>query len=268
MAINALGESVASAPSNRVTPTAIPAAPTAVTAVAGNAKATVSWTAPANGGSAITRYTVTASPGGKTAITTGATTADVTGLTNGTAYTFTVTATNTWGTSSPSAPSSPVTPWAKVVERWAGADRFASSAAFSAKSYPVGVSVAYVADGMNFPDALSGAPIAGKTGGPVLLTKTGSLPSAIAQELTRLKPQKIVVLGGTGAVSGAVAAAGRLHHGCGGAVGRCGPVRVLGGVLGEVVPGGRVRGVRGRRDELPRCPLGAPIAGKTGGPVF
>ena len=88
-----------------------------------------------------------------------------------------------------------------VVERWAGADRFASSAAFSAKSYPVGVSVAYVANGMNFPDALSGAPIAGKTGGPVLLTQAGSLPSAIAQELSRLKPQRIVVLGGTGAVS-------------------------------------------------------------------
>ncbi len=57
---------------------------------------------------------------------------------------------------------------------------------------------------MNFPDALSGAPIAGKTRGPVLLTNTTSLPSSIANELTRLKPKKIVVLGGTGAVSSTV----------------------------------------------------------------
>ncbi len=91
------------------------------------------------------------------------------------------------------------------VERWAGADRFASSAAFSAKSYPAGVNVAYVASGLNFPDALSGAPIAGKSGGPVLLTATNSLPAPIAMELKRLRPKKIVVLGGAGAVSGAVA---------------------------------------------------------------
>jgi putative cell wall-binding protein len=93
-----------------------------------------------------------------------------------------------------------------TVERWAGADRFASSAAFSARSYAAGVGVAYVASGLNFPDALSGAPIAGKTGGPVLLTGTSSLPAPIVTELKRLKPKKIVILGGTGAVSGAVAA--------------------------------------------------------------
>ena len=58
-----------------------------------------------------------------------------------------------------------------AVDRWAGSDRFASSAAFSAKSFAAGVTVAYVANGMAFPDALSGAPIAGKTAGPVLLTR-------------------------------------------------------------------------------------------------
>ena len=62
-----------------------------------------------NGGSPITSYTVTSSPGGKTA--TGASSPiTVTGLTNGTAYTFTVTATNALGTGPASSPSNSVTP--------------------------------------------------------------------------------------------------------------------------------------------------------------
>ena len=90
-------------------PTA-PGSPTGVSAAAGDGSATVSWTAPADGGSPITAYTVTSSPGGKTAGTSGATSVTVPGLTNGTAYTFTVVATNGVGGSAPSAPSNSVTP--------------------------------------------------------------------------------------------------------------------------------------------------------------
>ncbi len=117
-ATNAIGTGPPSAASNAVTPTAptAPAAPTGVAAVAGDRTATVSWTAPGNGGSAITSYTVTPFIGAtaQTPVvvngTPPATTTTVTGLTNGTAYTFTVTATNTIGTGPPSAASSPVTP--------------------------------------------------------------------------------------------------------------------------------------------------------------
>ena len=88
----------------------VPGAPTIGTATAGNTQATVSFTAPAsNGGSAITGYTVTSSPGGVTATGT-ASSITVTGLTNGTAYTFTVTATNAVGTGTASAASNSVTP--------------------------------------------------------------------------------------------------------------------------------------------------------------
>jgi uncharacterized repeat protein (TIGR02543 family) len=87
-----------------------PSAPTEVSAIGGDQKATVSWTAPSSGGSTISGYTVTASPGGATCTTTGATTCEVTGLTNGTPYTFSVTATNAVGTSTPSAATQAVTP--------------------------------------------------------------------------------------------------------------------------------------------------------------
>jgi len=91
-------------------PVTVPGPPTSVTASAGNASASVAFVAPTNnGGSAITGYTVTSSPGGITA--TGTTSPiNVTGLTNGTAYTFTIVATNAIGNSSPSTASSAVTP--------------------------------------------------------------------------------------------------------------------------------------------------------------
>jgi len=80
-----------------------PQSPPNVTATPGNAMATISWTAPTNtGGSPITGYTATASVGGQNCTTTTATSCTISGLTNGTTYYVSVTATNAVGISDPS----------------------------------------------------------------------------------------------------------------------------------------------------------------------
>jgi hypothetical protein len=111
VATNSRGNSASSAASNSITATTVPQAPTIGTAtdLGTGSTVSVSFTGNANGGKAISTYTVTSSPGGITA--SGASSPiTVSGLTAGTAYTFTVTATNANGTSAASAASNSVTP--------------------------------------------------------------------------------------------------------------------------------------------------------------
>jgi outer membrane protein OmpA-like peptidoglycan-associated protein len=109
-ATNLLGNSVESSASSAVTPATIPDPPTAVFAVRGDGSVSVNWTTPGfNGGLPITGYVVSISPGDGT-VTCASSPCHVHGLNNGTAYIFTVHATNAVGNSSESSASAPATP--------------------------------------------------------------------------------------------------------------------------------------------------------------
>jgi len=92
-----------------------PDAPTEVSATAGDASATVSFTVPADNGSPITGYTAISTPDSFPSSGCTASPCTVIGLTNGVEYTFTVTATSDVGTGPASAPSNAVTPQAPQV---------------------------------------------------------------------------------------------------------------------------------------------------------
>ncbi len=155
------------------------------------------------------------------------------------------------------------------VSRWSGANRYATAVAISQASFSPGVPVAYLATGEDFPDALAGAPVAGMTGGPLLLTDPTSLPSVVKTELARLKPAKIVVLGGTGVVSTAVATA--LAAYTTGSVSRwSGANRYATAVAisqASFSPGVPVAYLATGED-FPDALAGAPVAGMTGGPLL
>jgi putative cell wall-binding protein len=93
------------------------------------------------------------------------------------------------------------------IDRVGGADRYATAALLSARTFGTGVPVAYVASGQDFPDALGGGVAAGRAHGPLLLVTRTGVPAATAQELTRLAPKRIVVLGQTRAIGAGVATA-------------------------------------------------------------
>lgn len=112
-----LGSSTWTSPSAGVTPRAAPAAPTNVSGTSGSSSVALTWTAPANdGGSQITDYVISFSSNGGTTWrpfvdgVSSSTVATITGLTNGTAYTFRVAALTSAGSGANSSSSTPITP--------------------------------------------------------------------------------------------------------------------------------------------------------------
>ncbi|HYD09276.1 MAG TPA: cell wall-binding repeat-containing protein, partial [Acidimicrobiales bacterium] len=95
-------------------------------------------------------------------------------------------------------------PYADGLHREAGVNVYHRAALVSRNTYDPGVSVAYVATGQAFPDALAGGAAAAANRAPLLFVQRDAIPVDPAAELDRLNPQRIVVLGGTAAVSDGV----------------------------------------------------------------
>lgn len=87
-----------------------------------------------------------------------------------------------------------------------GDTRYTTAVAASQKAYPDpdAVDIVVLATGANWPDALGGAALAGTVNGPLLLTTRDALPAAVADEIERLEPKRVYVLGGSDVVSDAV----------------------------------------------------------------
>jgi cell wall-associated protease len=87
-----------------------------------------------------------------------------------------------------------------MTERISGASRYDTAVDVSKKGWGAS-DKAVLATGGDFPDALSAAPLAAYHNAPLLLTKTGSMPKAVKDELKRLKVKEVILIGGAGAIS-------------------------------------------------------------------
>jgi len=90
------------------------------------------------------------------------------------------------------------------VSRIFGSNRYTTAVEVSQAGWPDGAGTVLLARGDNFPDSLAGVSLAYQLNAPILLTPTASLNSATKQEIVRLGVGRVIILGGTGAVSTAV----------------------------------------------------------------
>lgn len=111
----------------------------------------------------------------------------------------TVSATVT-GTGTVTKTSATLTATGYSVTRLAGDDRYVTGVKASQAAYPKGAKTVYLATGTDFADALAAAPLAASQGASLLLTKPNGIPDAVATELKRLAPTKVVLVGGTGVI--------------------------------------------------------------------
>ncbi len=88
-----------------------------------------------------------------------------------------------------------------ATERLAGRDRYATSAVVSRTAFPDTADVAVVASGADWPDALAAGPLAHALAGPVLLTQPHRLSVEARDELVRLAPSRVILVGGPRALA-------------------------------------------------------------------
>jgi putative cell wall-binding protein len=85
-------------------------------------------------------------------------------------------------------------------KRLAGDDRYETAVKVSQAGWTTAGTV-ILARGDDFADAVAGVPLAHQLNAPILLTQTNSIVPAIIEEITRLKAERVIILGGPGAIS-------------------------------------------------------------------
>jgi putative cell wall-binding protein len=86
------------------------------------------------------------------------------------------------------------------LTRVAGADRFETAATLAAASFPDGAEHAYIATGIQFPDALAVSGVAGHPAAPLLLAHPSCLPGAERDLITTLGVGSVAIVGGPSAL--------------------------------------------------------------------
>lgn len=87
------------------------------------------------------------------------------------------------------------------VDTIAGVDRYKTSAKISQQTFPNHIKTVVLASGENFADSLVAGSLANKENAPVLLTQKEKLPQVIKDEITRLKPEEVIIVGGEKSVN-------------------------------------------------------------------
>ncbi|QHC57411.1 cell wall-binding repeat-containing protein [Rathayibacter sp. VKM Ac-2760] len=154
------------------------------------------------------------------------------------------------------------------VARIAGSDRYATAVETTRAVFSPGLPVLYVASGATWPDALSAGPAAAAQGGALLLTDPDRLPPVVADEIRRLDPARIVVVGSPLTVSDRVLTE----------IGRLAPTTRIAGkdryetsrrIVEDAFPAGSFADVfLATGTSFPDALSVAPIAGRRGEPVL
>lgn len=88
-----------------------------------------------------------------------------------------------------------------TITRFAGVDRFDTSALVTRSVYNNTSDIVFIASGTTFPDALSGGPNSQRQGAPMLLVSPSGIPQPTQSALRELRPKKIIIIGGPAAIS-------------------------------------------------------------------
>ena len=156
---------------------------------------------------------------------------------------------------------------AVAPSRIAGPTRYDTATAV-ASLFPTPAPVAFVANGMDFPDALAGGAAAAMAVAPLLLTPPDALPAAAGDQLARLTPPEVIVLGGSSAVSDAVVAT--IDQRSSGGVRRLAGVDRYGtaAAIAEDRASGATQAIIATGGSFPDALAAAPLARHLGAPIL